>query len=368
MKIIRSIKCSTKFSTNEKKQKLSFILQEYGRVVNIFIDYFWKNSTQSKFELLKLIVDIPKTWLSFRLRKVAAREALDMISSSKERWKNDTEKLVKPVHKGRTMNVSSAIAELQIPWRTVEFDSWLHLASVGDKISINIPIRFHKHYNMFCLKGKRLNSYIITKDYIQFVFEFETGPKKNGKNCIGIDTGINYLASVSTGQQFGSTIKQKIEKIKNSKPGSKGQLRSKRALRQIIDESAKCIMSLEPDLIVVEKLKDLGKNGKLRRRLSKNIRRSIGTWNWKYWLGRLEQQCEWNRVFFRTVSPCYTSQTCSRCGHVDRRNRDGEMFKCQKCGHADNADINASQNILGRFLTGPYGAGYKPLIKSLVKA
>lgn len=31
------------------------------------------------------------------------------------------------------------------------------------------------------------------------------------------------------------------------------------------------------------------------------------------------------------------------------------------CGHQANADVQASQNILARFLTGPYGAGCKPL-------
>ena len=362
MKILRSTKCSVKFSTQKKKDQLKTVLQEYGRVVNTFVDHFWTNPLQSKTELLKPIVDIPQTWLSARLRQVDAREALDIISASKERWKGKPNKLVKPVHKGKRMYVSCTIAELTESKHAPKFDAWLHISSVGNKIVMDVPIKFHKHYNWLCAKGKRLNSYIITENYVQFVFETETGSKKTGKNCIGIDTGINALASLSTGQQFGTNIKLSIERVKRCKQGSKGQLKLRRALKQIIDEVAKTIIAFEPDLVVVEKLKDLGKNGKLRRRLSKNIRRSIGTWNWKYWLGRVEQRCEDNRISFRTVSPCYTSQTCSRCGHVDRGNRDGEMFKCQKCGHTDNADINASQNILGRFLTGPYGAGYKPLI------
>ena len=85
MKITRSTKCSLKFSTNKKKEQINMILLEYGCVVNTFIDYFWENGAVSKAELLKPIVDVPnKTWLSARLRKVAAREALDMISSVKE--------------------------------------------------------------------------------------------------------------------------------------------------------------------------------------------------------------------------------------------------------------------------------------------
>ena len=83
MKITRSTKCSIKFATNKKKMELQTILKEYGKVVNVFIDYFWDNPTD-KTQLLKSIVDIPKdSWLSARLRKVAAREAIDMISSVK---------------------------------------------------------------------------------------------------------------------------------------------------------------------------------------------------------------------------------------------------------------------------------------------
>ena len=86
---------------------------------------------------------------------------------------------------------------------------------------------------------------------------------------------------------------------------------------------------------------------------------NIGTWNWKYWLNRLEAQCELNRISFRTVAPYYTSTTCPVCGHSDRGNRLGEVFLCLSCGHKDNADINAGKNILNRFLTGLYGARYK---------
>jgi len=358
MKTIRSSKCSIKFATNKKRLELQTILKEYGKVVNIFIDYFWDKEV-NKTQLLKPIVDIPSTWLSARLRKVAAREALDMISASKERWKDQPNKLVKPIHKGKRMYVSSTIAELKDSKTEGEFDAWLHIASVGNKITMDIPIRFHKHYNKLSSKGKRLNSYIITDNYVQFVFEIETGTKKEGRNCLGIDTGINALASLSTGKQLGTDIKQAIERVKRCKQGSNGKDKARRALKQRIDEVAKEVISCNPDLIVVESLKNLGKNSKLKRRLSKNIRRSIGSWNWKYWLTRLEMACETNRISFRQVTPYYTSQICPSCSHTDRGNRSGEIFQCQKCGYTDNADINAARNILNRFLTGKYGSCYK---------
>jgi hypothetical protein len=43
MKLIRSSKCSLKFATKYKLNELKIILTEYGKVCNIFIEYFWKN-------------------------------------------------------------------------------------------------------------------------------------------------------------------------------------------------------------------------------------------------------------------------------------------------------------------------------------
>ncbi len=46
------------------------------------------------------------------------------------------------------------------------------------------------------------------------------------------------------------------------------------------------------------------------------------------------------------VNPQYTSQRCSKCGYIAKKNRiDQETFKCQKCGFELNADLNAARNI-----------------------
>jgi IS605 OrfB family transposase len=336
MKFIRSTKCSLEFSTAHKKQQLQTVLTEYGRVCNIFIEYFWKNGAPSKSELLKPVIDIPQdTWLSARLRKVAAREAIDLIIATRERWKSKPNKLVMPVHKGHRAYVSCTIADLQDS-KDSSFDAWLHLQSIGNDI--------------------------ITNEYVQFAYEIETVPKRTGNQAVGVDTGINALASTNTGHQFGLDIKVLIERIKRCEHGSNGQKTARRALKQRMDEVAKEILHhfKDVDLVVVEALKNLNYKTKLKRRLSRNIRRSIGTWAYRYWLHRLEMACEMNRVHFKTVAPAYTSQRCPSCGHTDRGNRQGTVFKCLGCGHTDNADVVGSLNILWRFLTGPYGAGYEP--------
>jgi len=363
MKITRSSKCSLKFSTDNKIHQLRKVLSEYGDVVNTFIEYFWLlGELPLKSKLLKQIVDIPiygenPSWLSARLRKVAAREAIDMILASRKRW---GDKAVIPVHKGKRMSVSCTIADLLPAVNSTEFDCWLHLASIGDKIILDLPIKLHKQYHKWNELGKRLNAYIITDKYVQFSFEIETGAKREGKKVIGIDTGINALASVSSGEQYGLEMNELIDRVKRCKYGSNGQKRARRALKQRIDEIAIEVIKTEnPDLIVVEQLKNMGHKSKAKRLLAKNIRRNIGIWNWRYWLMRIEQQCQRNRVSFRTVAPYYTSQTCPSCNHVDKKNRYGTEFKCQNCGYTDNADINAALNIMNRFILGKYGSQYK---------
>jgi putative transposase len=352
-----------RFTTVKKRKTLDRVLNEYGRVVNAYIDLFWFNPPKNNNELKVSIIRQVSSWFSTRLKKMAAREALSMVYGVRNRKRTKGEKTTpkKPRHRGKKMVLCSTNVSFRVPRTATGFDAWLHVYSIGEKIIFDIPIQFHKHFNGLELIGKRLNSYVITRDHVQFCFEIETGTKLPLNEGIGIDTGINALASVSTGQQYGRDIKSCIERVKRCKHGSKGQTKARRALRQRIDEVAKEVVSI-PDIsfIVVEKLTGITKNTKNpKRRLGKSIRRSIGAWNVRYWLTRVEQQCERNRVSFRTVHPHYTSQMCSMCGHIDRMNRNGEMFCCLKCGHKDNADVQASRNILNRFITGMYGSGCK---------
>ena len=52
------------------------------------------------------------------------------------------------------------------------------------------------------------------------------------------------------------------------------------------------------------------------------------------------------------VQSFYTSQTCPKCGCIDKENRkDQEHFECIECGYKSNADLNASRNIKQRVVS-----------------
>lgn len=65
--------------------------------------------------------------------------------------------------------------------------------------------------------------------------------------------------------------------------------------------------------------------------------------------------CSWGLFFelleYKTnvvkVNPAYSSQTCSKCKHTAKENRKTQsLFECVKCGHTDNADFQATLNLL----------------------
>ena len=69
-------------------------------------------------------------------------------------------------------------------------------------------------------------------------------------------------------------------------------------------------------------------------------------WSYARLMKRVKETSEVGGVHCLMVSPQYTSQTCSVCGYVHKTNRNGEIFLCRKCGYLEDADCNASKNIL----------------------
>ncbi len=359
MKITRSVKLHFSSATESKGKTVRKLISEYADLVNGYIDFFWGKSYAKKDLLKDVLGQVSHPSFCQRLKQQAAREALDMVNSAKHLSAKTDKPIVKPKHYGKRMALSSACVSLKQANRASAFDMWLSLRSIGNKLKLDIPIKLHRQYHKWASLGRLMGSFVLFYDYVQVTFEIEVAPKKPVTNCVGIDTGINALASLSTGEQIGTDLKRLIAIVRRRKKGSKGKARAIKTLRDYIARMAKLIVTSDVSLVVVENLKGITHGTKLKGRLSKNMRSVIGSWNVRYWLERVELLCEENRVSLRRVDPRGTSQTCPSCGLVDKKNRVGEIFMCQQCGHTDNADINAAVNILNRFLSGPYGAGYK---------
>lgn len=70
--------------------------------------------------------------------------------------------------------------------------------------------------------------------------------------------------------------------------------------------------------------------------------------HWTYYdlQTKIENKAKEHGIKVVKIDPRYTSQRCSKCGHIDPKNRPSqERFCCTACGFSGNADFNASQNI-----------------------
>jgi transposase len=82
-----------------------------------------------------------------------------------------------------------------------------------------------------------------------------------------------------------------------------------------------------------------GRGVRQKAGLNREIMRS----GWGLLVRRLEDKAP-GRV--QRVSPAYTSQRCSRCGHVAAGNRKSQAaFACLTCAFTLHADVNAARNI-----------------------
>ena len=77
------------------------------------------------------------------------------------------------------------------------------------------------------------------------------------------------------------------------------------------------------------------------------LNKSILDAGWGTFTSMIEAKAKSSGRIVKPVPAMYTSQTCSSCGHISPDNRKTQAeFICVECGFTENADTNASINIL----------------------
>ena len=86
-------------------------------------------------------------------------------------------------------------------------------------------------------------------------------------------------------------------------------------------------------------------------RAKAGLNRAILARGWYQARMKATYKAQWKGGKVVAVAPHFTSQTCPVCDCVDEKNRATQArFECVRCGHKDNADFNAAENILRKFL------------------
>ncbi len=181
---------------------------------------------------------------------------------------------------------------------------------------------------------------------------------------VGIDLGINFIATSydSKGKvmffdgrhtkdkraQFAKTRKS-LQRVKT--PASRKRLKSigNRENRWMTDinhcVSKALVSQYGPNtLFVLENLKGI-------RNATERVRKKYRYYQVSWAFYQLRQMVEYKASMTESkvlaVDPRYTSQTCPKCGHTEKSNRNKKThtFKCKACGYTSNDDRIAAMNL-----------------------
>ena len=181
----------------------------------------------------------------------------------------------------------------------------------------------------------------------------------DGHGVLALDFGLSTLFATSEGQLLGQGWLKRLRRydalltmIAASQQRAGKKPRESRRYRALVEDVRgflrtevgrvlnRLVEQGRPKELVLERL-DF-RNPDLSRRLNA-ILRNCGRSVIQSKLADLEQRFG---VAATEINPAYTSQTCSVCGYVDRRNRASQSrFKCLWCGNEMHADLNAASNV-----------------------
>jgi hypothetical protein len=273
------------------------------------------------------------------------------------------------------------VVKLEEAQESNTFDYWLRVSTLDKGKVLLVPIKladYHKEQLTDPQTGKRrtINSSVtlnkregvwwVTLSYDEIVVV----PNDSQARVIGIDVGIANFLTTSDGKRYGSfhgklRERQKRDREKRRRKAKlraclqkKGVPKDKlpstisatgqrliRHVRQEINRAVKrCFEEHEGYQLAYEQLSVASMRYKARA-MNAYMRASN--------LGHIPNQIAWNAtkrgVQATRVKSAYSSQECSVCHYVDRKNRpDQQTFCCRACGHTAHADTNAAHNIASR--------------------
>jgi putative transposase len=257
----------------------------------------------------------------------------------------------------------------------------------GERVSLSttrgrlrIPMRLSPYHRYWLARARSVQGGRLLRDrrghwYVHLTVRIETPEPAQTGRVVGVDLGQRLLAALSTGARFsGGALKTKRLHYRAKRAEIRSKLdrpsertrslrrlwarlsgRERRFVRQVLHEASRRIVDgLAPgDVLAIEDLRGL--RGRTRRK-GKAARHLHQLWPYGLFRRLLEYKARLKGVRVVVVDPRYTSRTCPRCGHLDRRNRrSGRLFRCRACGFQHNADVVAALNLARR--AGSEGTG-----------
>lgn len=198
-------------------------------------------------------------------------------------------------------------------------------------------------------RGKSDLAYREGMWFLHTTVEVADVPITRPDGFLGIDLGIVNIATTSTGIRHSgkhlNAARRRHRELRRRRKESRFAANVNHTIaKQIVTEAERTGRG-----IALEALGGIRE----RVRLRKPQRVTLHTWSFHQLGSFISYKAARSGVAVIHVDPAHTSQQCSRCGHVDRRNRpDQATFRCTSCGFAEHADVNAARNIASRGVAG----------------
>jgi hypothetical protein len=250
------------------------------------------------------------------------------------------------------MRLSEFTSRIEISKKSRTFKLWIRVSSLEYRKSIWLPIVGNPlvEFDSILSKGILARKDTLGRWRFEVVDKKKWEPPKVSENAgkIGIDVGLNVLATTSQGDVYGADVKPKFDKLY-------AKIRRVRANRQRqgLKHNSRRLDRLESRLSGLVKTE----TGRISNKLVQKHPDTIfivedlnlsGCRGQKRFAYRALQQSLERKAVTEKVNPAYTSQECPSCGHVERGNRSGVRFKCRVCGRKAHADWVGARNILRR--------------------
>ena len=341
----RSAILSLKFATAAKQQAVTDLLAEYRKAVNFYIGLCWGTEGGFDAETLRKLGGP----LSYRYKGQALKQAMAIVVATKRSAKTLTRLAEMPVFCG---GADLSTNFLNLSFNANSFDCWAKLSILVKGKPIWLPIHKTRVLNHWMAQGKLIAGGTLFdrkgKLYIRVSIDIPTPTVKSGGQPLGIDRGVNVVLATSEGKLIGTDLDRYIDRIKRTVSGSNGRFRALKARTQYVNECLKALPFAAFAIFVIEQLKGIkfGKRGKLSRKTNRRFSHwTVGTMG-----ERIQQLCQENCVHLVEIPPAYTSQYCPACGHVEKGNRRGTVFRCRACGYSQHADLVGARNIRDVYL------------------
>jgi IS605 OrfB family transposase len=354
---------------DEQRQKLDQTVQQFKKACNKVSDEGWNEDglkTYQKYKLQEQVYDElrEETDLQANLVIRAISRVSEAIKGCVERLK-EGESVSKPVFKSDSIAYDKRTLSV---WLNQEKCS---ISTVEGRIEAGFEIKSESNYYQKYLDEKEwsVRQSTIEKHeyedrnpyYLHLGLEKEIElEEKFEPKVMGVDLGVDNLAVTSTGKFWsGNELnhqRRKFEEIRG-KLQQKGTQSSHRTIQEMTGRENRyyCDTLHRISKNIVEHAKEKGVDVIAFEDL-KEIRKDISNekkfqqWCYRKLYHFVEYKAEEKGIAVKQVSPKYTSQRCSECGHTTKGNRNGSKFKCVNCGKELHSDYNAAKNIGNKFL------------------